>query len=342
MHQVLPKARIALVSPPNIQGGLLYALIANNLSRNGYQVVLFNDELSQLQSWLPQYRCAPYTNMSEFESSLKQYDAVITDISSPLIQNRDESLWESLAHKYICLSLGIIPESLIYDHSLRLSNLGESKFEHLKAIALSSGSLRMKTNQDITMVEHVTAFCKDTLKLENVTPSLGLHIPSQLVKQKYHNRLILHPSNMNDPQHWPPIKFLKLARKLKQNGWQVEFLITPEQRRAWHGLIKGEFNISSAESLAEVSAYMYQSRAFIGLDSGISHLASALGLPVLSVNTLHPGHALWRPGWAPSENIRPAFTIKWIGRGYWKPFISVRRAYESFNQFISEHTRRSS
>ena len=89
--------------------------------------------------------------------------------------------------------------------------------------------------------------------------------------------------------------------------------------------------------LDELAAFLYESGYLIGNDSGLGHLASALGIPTLTFCR----RKTWANMWAPSFHKNIVLTpYSWIPNisGFrlrdkqWKRFISVGRAIRAFNK----------
>ncbi len=111
--------------------------------------------------------------------------------------------------------------------------------------------------------------------------------------------LALHPGSGSEKKNWPESKWLEFITRLtgstklnlllvggEAEGGRLERLVTavpPARRQIAQGL-----------PLPELARWLQSCTAFVGHDSGISHLAAALGLPslVLCGDTLEE---IWRP-----------------------------------------------
>lgn len=101
------------------------------------------------------------------------------------------------------------------------------------------------------------------------------------------NRLIvIHPGSGSKKKVWPLKKFLSLLRSLKSRT-DSKFLIIlgpaepPEIQRTFEGAREERVFVLKNLSLLQLASIMEGCRLFIGNDSGISHMAAALGLPTL-------------------------------------------------------------
>jgi heptosyltransferase-2 len=111
--------------------------------------------------------------------------------------------------------------------------------------------------------------------------------------------IAVHPGSGSEKKNWPEARWAELlprvlaatdARVLLVGGeaeggkiHRLEKLLPPERVRTM-------FNVP----LPELGRQLQQCRAFIGHDSGISHLASALGVPTLLLWG-ETSEAIWRP-----------------------------------------------
>ena len=74
----------------------------------------------------------------------------------------------------------------------------------------------------------------------------------------------------------------------------------------------------------------------IGNDSGVGHLASALGVPVLTLFRKRRDGFCWRPGWGRNVVVRPVVSVGAF-RNSWKRFLSVQRVKRAFDQLVRQH-----
>ena len=115
---------------------------------------------------------------------------------------------------------------------------------------------------------------------------------------------MLHPGSGSAQKNWPEPRWADLLGRLIDSTAFTLLLVGGEaegdrlQRlAAW--LPPARVRLAQSLPLTELAAVLARSRGFIGHDSGISHLAAALGLPgvVLWGGT---SEAVWRP---PSEKV---------------------------------------
>jgi heptosyltransferase-2 len=116
--------------------------------------------------------------------------------------------------------------------------------------------------------------------------------------------LALHPGSGSEKKNWPESKWSELLRHLIDSTPANLLLISGEAegervQRLAAALPSDRIRLAHHLPLTELAMAMQECAAFVGHDSGISHLAAALGLPVLllwgdSVKEI------WRP---PQENV---------------------------------------
>jgi heptosyltransferase-2 len=114
------------------------------------------------------------------------------------------------------------------------------------------------------------------------------------------NRVALHPGSGSNRKNWPLDRWLELARSLlDQDRKRMLLLVGGEadgERLAALRASLPDQRIEVAESLplTALAAELHQCAALVGHDSGISHLAAAVGAPsVLLYGPTDP--AVWAP-----------------------------------------------
>lgn len=116
---------------------------------------------------------------------------------------------------------------------------------------------------------------------------------------------ILHPGSGGRHKCWHPENFLNLANALGSRGRQPVFLFGPAEQERFALPLQEQFRqaapVLSNLNLTQTLQILTQADLFIGNDSGISHLAGALGKKTIAI--FGPtDSALYRP-------LGPAVTI---------------------------------
>ena len=119
------------------------------------------------------------------------------------------------------------------------------------------------------------------------------------------NQLALHPGSGSEKKNWPEQNWAELIERLLRTTKSSLLLVGGEAegerlQRLAAALPPTRIRVAQSLPLAELARLLQNCSGFIGHDSGISHLAAALGLPgvVLWGETREQ---IWRP---PHERVR--------------------------------------
>jgi heptosyltransferase-3 len=119
------------------------------------------------------------------------------------------------------------------------------------------------------------------------------------------NRIVaLHPGSGGEHKNWPEAKWAELLQNLINNTPYNFLLVGGEAegerlQRLSAALPPARVRVAQSRPLPELAQLLQQCTAFIGHDSGISHLAAAVGLPGL-ILWGETTEEIWRP---PSDKI---------------------------------------
>ncbi len=100
--------------------------------------------------------------------------------------------------------------------------------------------------------------------------------------------IVIHPGSGSRKKAWPVDRFIDLARDL-QAKFRSKILVIlgpaegPEVERAFQADHAGPFLLAGGFSPIQLASVLEGCRFFIGNDSGVSHLAAALGVPTLAI-----------------------------------------------------------
>lgn len=130
-------------------------------------------------------------------------------------------------------------------------------------------------------------------------PQLKVAAPTAIQNAPRPRTLALHPGSGSEKKNWPENKWADLLQQLVHTTNSNLLLIGGEAegerlQRLAAALPITRTKVAQSLPLAELARLIQESDLFIGHDSGISHLAGALGLPgiVLWGNTVEE---IWRP-----------------------------------------------
>lgn len=116
--------------------------------------------------------------------------------------------------------------------------------------------------------------------------------------------LALHPGSGGERKNWPEENWAELLQHLI-NETDFNFLLVGGEaegerlQRLAAALPPARMRVAQSRPLAELAQMMQRFTAFVGHDSGISHLAAAVGLPGL-ILWGETAEEIWRP---PSEKM---------------------------------------
>ncbi len=154
----------------------------------------------------------------------------------------------------------------------------------------------------------------------------GLTPPSHLIHRKYKKRIAIHPTSADPKRNWPKERFLELARLLQARGFSPYFVMSAKERESW-----GEESAPYLPTLSDTAAFLFESDGFIGNDSGLGHLASALHIPTVTLSNRYDHIALWRPSFYANEVTLPSRLFpKRYREENWKKLISPKKVLHKF------------
>lgn len=324
---------IALVPSMGLGDSLIYLIVASNLACAGYRVTVLSNHLAHLADWLPNIEVLPFPAAEHTARLSEDYDLVLADCGSIITRIEQDPI--SLARRFVFVGTLRVNPDYIHDHGdCLVQRVGVSKAEHMRALAACAGSLRVIDDDRITMVEQAVLFCRSRLRIQDASSDPGFIIPSTFIARRNVRRVMLHPTSYNRKKNWPAKKYLSLARRLRQQGFDPQFVLSPKERGEWAPVLGTEFFIPQFANSRELAAYLYESGYVIGNDSGVGHLASALGVPVLTIYRKRRDGFCWRPGWGANEVVRPSISLGAI-KTAWMVFLSVGRVERAFQRLIA-------
>ena len=133
----------------------------------------------------------------------------------------------------------------------------------------------------------------------NIVPRLSLNPPGSSTAGSTLSRIALHPGSGSERKNWPEEKWADLLQRLMERMEASVLLVGGEAEGGRLARLAARWPASRLEvaenlPLVELAQRLAASSVFVGHDSGISHLAAALGLPtlVLWADTVE---TVWRP-----------------------------------------------
>lgn len=148
--------------------------------------------------------------------------------------------------------------------------------DHLLKQFASFGFSTSDSNPRLHLNDSDREWARDFWKKNGVTPEERSKV------------IVLHPGSGSKKKVWPIDRFLNLVRILQDHlGSKILIILGPaegpEVRTAFEGKRPTEFITAKGLTLLQLASVMEGGWFFIGNDSGVSHMAAALGLPTLVV-----------------------------------------------------------
>ena len=159
-----------------------------------------------------------------------------------------------------------------------------------------ASTLKTITNADIQLfpglppenwARHASEYYLECLGLTQSSP-FQLAINPSVTRHD----IIIHPGSGSPYKNWPIENFITLAERLQDKGHSVIWSVGPaEQERLNHDPPGPTLQ---CDSLTDLAAHLAAAKLYIGNDSGISHLAAAVGTPTVAFfGPTDP--AIWAP-----------------------------------------------
>lgn len=326
---------IALLPNKLLGDGIMALVLANNLYKNDFNLTVYHDYLYEIREWLP-YKVLPSSNQTDIYQLIKQHDLVLSDTFTHFIENMSHEEKTALSNKIIYYSTGHLFNEFNTNNIEYFKNKWNPEIHgYLKHF--KNAARKIKYNNYNSMVENFRIYCSDTLHLKNVSNTSGLSVSHHYTYMKFPKRVIIAPTSNGPKKEWAPKKFIALARKIKELGYQPVITLAPNEHLKWKSIIKGEFESPLFHSIKDFGAYLYESGLLIGCDSGPGHYASALGIPVLTiVNSPKKKNLRFRPGWNKVKVITPFYSFSLFGKRHWHPFLTTNKVLKEFETLISD------
>jgi len=285
---------IAFLVSDKLGDSLLLLPLAHNLVRSGYRVTVFGQQAHALASWLPGLEVRPVP--SEGVSALAQFDSLFQmDIDQP-----------------VALDPHNCPRPL---RSLTMW-------------------LRQQPSQSRLFLDELRHFAKAVYGIEDWSTACGLVTQHPERWRQNRRRIVIHPTAGSAERYWSDSKFIELAQRLCHDGHDVAFVVEEREAAAWQAAARGQpFTVNHFESLQALGDFIHESGYLIGNDSGIGHLASALGVPTVTISHRPRNMLRWRPQWAPGVIVPHLWLpLRAWRRKYWRLAVTVAAVTRSLRQ----------
>ncbi|MEM8629215.1 MAG: glycosyltransferase family 9 protein [Chlamydiota bacterium] len=313
------KKKLAVFCHKGLGDGLISAVISNNFHQNNWDTHTYHNTMGSLQSWFPHLPFLPYPHSDAIAGVLSHYDLIVA------FDHRTDPFLQKLIQE----GKRQVPEQVRVVYPYPTKSIFQLPYYE---------DVQMQPEK--SFVENLHNFCKEVMGLEKTTKNNGIIAPRDVRFRQYPNRVVFHVSSSREGKNWPIKKFIWLGKRLQKEGFTVAVLAGLEKEQApFFFLEKEGFLVPRITSLHDLAKYLYTSRYLVGNDSGLGHLASALGLETLTIGRRKTEGLLWKPGWGQNIYLTPSSYIPNISGlrfrdTYWKRFISKRRAYRAFQRLL--------
>lgn len=126
-------------------------------------------------------------------------------------------------------------------------------------------------------------------------------LPADPLSALFSGATVIHSGSGSPRKNWPVERFVELGHALKREGHRVLWVRGPAEARFEEDV--SAFDLTDEPTLAALSATLSQATLFVGNDSGVSHLAAAVGAPTLAIYG-PTSDAVWRPDGARVATLR--------------------------------------
>jgi hypothetical protein len=148
-------------------------------------------------------------------------------------------------------------------------------------------------------------------------------------------RVALHPTSARAAKNWPARRWVALAGRLRADGWRPEVLLAPGEEEVWRAQAGPAVPVAVPGALEAVADWLHACTACIGTDSGIAHLASALGRPTLTIFRKRSAARFWAPAWGRTAVVVPPWRLPGAGgHRYWNRLLRARRVHGAFRTLV--------
>lgn len=262
------KPSIAFISADGLGDSLLCASLADHLITSS-NLTLFHRLADQLSPLFPSIH---------FEKKPEDWEKTLACFDLILVQN---------------------------DHGLLCHQIDKWRKKLPPTLFLLPTPSHFAQSQDLLLTPNVPIALSmhqalSTLCKKNLLPKLK---PSIHFQEKNPKQIAIHPFSSDPKRNWPLDKFLDLADRLRQKGFEPVFIMSKEER-ALFPLFAPLFS-----SLIEMAETLSSASFFIGNDSGVGHLASMLQIPTLTISPKKARVLQWRPGFCKNSIITPPFPL---------------------------------
>jgi ADP-heptose:LPS heptosyltransferase len=181
---------------------------------------------------------------------------------------------------------------------------------HITSVPLCCISPKPPDNMQVHLTEFVMENlenCRLIKRTDAVVDDIPL--PKRASQPKHQDRILLHPGAGSHRKRWPITHFLEVEAMLKSDGLKPEFILGPAEEDLVDGLQQPDWTVHTLTDLLDLSGLLESAGGYIGNDSGPSHLAAFIGLPVVVIfGPADPER--WAPMGRNAEIVKPEMACR--------------------------------
>ena len=293
--------KLAVVCASGIGDALIFETISHAIRSHGWDATTFSDPLSSFGRWLPENaKCAPQPSLEEIETKFAPFDAIVL---------QHDNSKKAFAIKSL--------KKPVYTFYGAFLSSKHGTFQKEKDY---------QCDRSKTMVENAKMALFHFFGIQ--AKGNGFAPPAGLIHRRFNRRIAIHPTASSKEKMWPKENFLKVAERLRKEGYEPIFTVAPHEQPEWGGPL--------FPKLEDLASFLYESHAFLGNDSGTGHLASLLKIPHLIIAGNGLQMPLWRTGWEPGSLIAPPLWLMQFKfmRKHWRHLISEGSVIKNFKKNI--------
>ena len=299
--------RAAVFSCLGLGDGLISLVLSNNLAKHGWEVETFHPSFLSFQDWFPHLPLAVFPSQEKMDEVLSRFDRFF------LFYEKSEWMFRVLRY---CQE----------KHPDKLSVLNPIPTFRCDYPYWEVG----KFNGRLPFVQNLVNYCRDSLHIAGATSSNGITLPPYVLPRRFPKRVVIHPTSSRKSRNWLWTRYSVLAERLEEEGFEPWFVMSDADKACLPSC-----RSPNTKTLSELAHFVAESGGMIGNDSGVGHLASCLGLPVVTLYRDERTAHFWRPGWSPTVPLTPWHgipNIKFLRLRdkYWQYCITVGRVQDAF------------
>ncbi|CAN5352472.1 glycosyltransferase family 9 protein [soil metagenome] len=205
--------------------------------------------------------------------------------------NLSEKTWKMLDSTHFALTFVATP--------------GDRWSQNFQKIAPEAHLVHLQTKDpETTPARHVTDYLLEQLKpapaLYSATTQMlkwvrGNGIGSHIARKGA--PVLIHPGSGARRKCWPVDRFVELAERLRSSGRSVRLVLGEVEREQWPAeqidRLREVAELAQPKTYAELSDLIAPSRAFVGNDTGPTHLAAICAVPTVAIFGADPTR--WQP-----------------------------------------------